>query len=308
MRYDYQTYQKEMNLSEQHIDFRVDYSNLKIYTEYNTKDIKYPVVLSSPHSGRCFPKEFLDNTCLSEQELRSSEDSYVDELILPASEQGIPMIAMNLPRTFIDVSRDKIEIDDSMYFNHPSPQKDIGSRRCRVGLGVIHRTISQTKNIYSGLISYDEVQERITNVYDVYHQRLKQLVDRCYRKFGFCLLIDCHSMPSQICSIMNEDKPIDFSLGTLFDESCPLSLSRRFYQTLEDSNYRVELNRPYSGGFITFNYCQPRKHIFSLQMEVNRNLYMYENTRKKRAQFQRISDSICDAIVDISKFLLDFKK
>ena len=295
-------------MSEKHIDFSVNYSRLKVFAEYNTKDIKYPVVLSSPHSGRYFPEEFLENTCLSERELRASEDSFVDDLILPASDLGLPMIAMNLPRTFVDVSRDKIELDDSMYFNHPSPQSGIGSRRCRVGLGVIHRTVAQTKNIYDGLISYYEVQERIKNVYDVYHKRLKQLVDKCSKKFGLCLLVDCHSMPSQICSIMNETKPIDFSLGTLFDESCPPELSQMFARILENKNYRVEFNRPYSGGFITFNYCQPRKNIFTLQIEVNRSLYMYENVYKKNQNFHKVSDDICSSLSSLSNFLLDFKK
>lgn len=297
-----------MNLPEKHIDFKVNYSRLKVFAEYNTKDPQYPVVLSSPHSGRCFPEEFLENSRLSEKELRASEDSFVDDLILPASEQGIPMIAMNLPRTFVDVSRDKIELDDSMYFNHPSPQTGIGSRRCRVGLGVIHRAVAQTKNIYAGLISYDEAQERIKNVYDVYHKKLKQLIDRCHKKFGLCLLIDCHSMPSQICGIMNEKKPIDFSLGTLFDESCPPELSQMFARILENNNYRVEFNRPYSGGFITFNYCQPRKNIFTLQMEVNRSLYMQESVYKKKQKFQKVSADVCGAITGLSKFLLDFKK
>ena len=127
---------------------------------------------------------------------------------------------MNIPRTFVDVNRDKIEIDEQMYFNAPQNPNSSGSRRCRVGLGVIHRIVSQSKNIYDGLISYDEAMERIKNVYDPYHKRLKQLVDKCVRKFGLCVLIDCHSMPSMICNIMNETRPLDFCLCTLFDESC----------------------------------------------------------------------------------------
>ena len=295
-------------MSEKHIDFIVDYNRIKVFEEYNTTECKYPVVLSSPHSGRCFPEEFLANSCLSEKDLRTSEDSYVDELIRPASDYGIPMIAMNYPRTFVDVNRDKIEIDDTMYFNHPAPQLDKGSRRCRVGLGIIHQVIHPKRNIYDGKISYYEVQERIKNVYDIYHQKLAKMVDNCYKKFGFCLLIDCHSMPSQICNLMNEDNPIDFSLGTLFDESCPNEFSRHFCSELETHNYRVEFNRPYSGGYIAFNYCQPRKNIYTLQIEVNRSLYMDENTREKNSNFQGVSNNMCDAITRLSKFLLDFKK
>ena len=295
-------------MPEKHIDFKVDYSRLTVYSEYNTQEMLYPLVLSSPHSGKMFPEEFLAHSRLSEKELRSSEDCFVDELVMPASDAGIPLIAMNLPRTFVDVSRDKIELDDSMYFNHPSPQTGIGSRRCRVGLGVIHRAVAQTNSSYDGLISYDEVQERIKNVYDVYHKRLKQLVDKCYKKFGLCVLVDCHSMPAQICGIMNEKKPIDFSLGTLFDESCPTDISSQLAQSLENYAYRVEFNRPYSGGFITFNYCQPRKNIYTLQIEMNRSLYMRENVYKKNPQFQKVSAQISDSLVSLGKFLLDFKK
>lgn len=295
-------------MAEKNIDFQVDYSQLKIFDEYNTKDFAYPLVLSSPHSGRIFPSEFLANVALSEKQLRISEDCYVDELVKYASDQGIPLLTMNLHRTFIDVNRDKIEIDDSMYFNHPSPQTGLGSRRCRVGLGVIHRAVYPNQNIYTGLISYDEVQERIKNVYDVYHKKLKQLVDRCVKKFGMCLLIDCHSMPGRICSIMNESKPIDFSMGTLFDESCPSEISAELSRILSQKDYRVEMNRPYAGGFITFNFCQPRKNIYTLQLEMNRSMYMNENVYKKTDGFQTLSETLGDSFSQLGKFLLDFKK
>ena len=159
-------------MAEKHIDFKVNYKKLPIFEEYNTKEMAYPIVLSSPHSGKLFPPEFLANSALSEDELRSSEDCFVDEIIIEASNAGIPMIAMNIPRTFVDVNRDKIEIDETMYFDRKKPQDLIGSRRCRVGLGVIHRIVSQNKPIYDGLISYKEAMERIKYVYDPYHLSL----------------------------------------------------------------------------------------------------------------------------------------
>ena len=56
-------------MAEKKIDFRVNYKKLNIFEEFNTKDIQFPVVLSSPHSGRDFPPEFLANSKLSEDEL-----------------------------------------------------------------------------------------------------------------------------------------------------------------------------------------------------------------------------------------------
>jgi len=294
-------------MSEKHLDFRIDYSKLKIFDEFNTKDFSYPIVLSSPHAGSVFPPEFLENTVLTEHELKVSEDCFVTELVRKASDAGIPLLSLNIPRTFIDVNRDKIELDDTMFFDAPQ-NKDLNSRRCRVGLGVLHRIVYPNKDIYDGLLSYEEAMERIENVYEPYHKRLKQLIDKCVRKFGFCFVIDCHSMPSMICNIMNESKMLDFCICNLFDESCPPEVSQKLYESLEKPDFRVEFNRPYAGAFITFNYCQPRKRIYTLQIEVNRSLYMDEQSYQKNKQFQMVAEHLSQSILDIGHFLLDFKK
>ena len=264
------------------------------------------MVLSVPHSGQTFPDEFLKAVKISLEELRSNEDTFVDELVKPASEAGIPMISMNIGRAFVDVNRDKIEIDPTMFFNHPQKDTPMG-RRCRVGLGVIHRISAQNNNIYDGLLNYEEVCERLKNVYDVYHKRLQQLVDKCVKKFGFCLLVDCHSMPSKICSIMNDGKNIEFCLGNLFEQSCPDDFANFLKNELEKRNYHTTFNCPYSGAFITFNFCQPRRKIFTLQVETNRSLYMEENSHKKINDFQKVSTDLSASLKALAQFLLDFK-
>lgn len=294
-------------MSEKILDFEVDYSKLKIFDEFNTKDIKFPVVLSSPHAGNKFPKEFLQNSALSEHELKISEDCFVTDLIKKASDEGIPLISLNIPRTFVDVNRDKIELDETMFYNAPKTQ-DINSRRCRVGLGVLHRIVYQNKEIYDGLLNYNEAQERIRNVYEPYHKRLKQLIDKCVRKFGFCLVVDCHSMPSMICNVMNESKPLDFCVCNLFGESCPDEISAKLYQAVQSDGFRVEYNRPYAGAYITFNYCQPRKKIYTIQLEINRAIYMDEKTYQKNTQFQDVASHISNSLISLAHFLLDFKK
>ncbi len=295
-------------MPDKHIDFKVDYSQLKVFNEYNTADPLYPVVLSSPHSGQVFPEEFLQAVKMPIEILRSNEDSFVDELMIPVSNLGIPLLAMNISRAFIDANRDKIEIDPKMYYNYPVRSELQGGIRCRVGLGVVHRINAQRENIYDGLLNYDEVADRIKNVYDVYHKRLQQLIDKTVRKFGFCFVLDCHSMPSKICSVMQENKPIDFCLGTLFDQSCPQEVSLFMKESLEAKGYRVAENCPYSGAFITFNYCQPRKSIYTMQLEMNRGLYMNENVYKKNTDFHKLSTDIRGSAEAWAKFLLDFKK
>ena len=115
-------------------------------------------------------------------------------------------------------------------------------------------------------------------------------------------------MPSKICSILDEKKPVDVCLGTLFGESCPEDFVKQIKQFFENFNYRVEQDRPYSGAFISFNFCQPRKKIYTLQMEINRAVYMDEEKQSKNAQFQSVADIISDAVAALGNFLLDFKK
>ncbi|MDR1026073.1 MAG: N-formylglutamate amidohydrolase [Lactobacillus sp.] len=294
-------------MKDKKIDFRVNYKNVHVLDEINTKDIRYPIILSSPHSGHFFPKEFYDNVKVDEKDLKVNEEWFVDELIEGAINQGFATLLMNVSRAFVDVNRDKIEIDPDMYFDYTNSDDCGGSRRCRVGYGVIHRILHNGRDIYDGKISYYEALDRIKNVYDEYHKKLSKLIDKTVKKFGYCFVLDCHSMPSKIGAMMLDDKPIDICLGTLFEQSCPNEMSDFFMNKFKEEGYNTLYNTPYSGAYITFNYCQPRKKVFTMQLEINRGLYMNEKTFKKNKQFQKISSDISKVIVDFSKFVLDFK-
>ena len=71
-------------MSDNHLDFKIDYKKIKIFDEANTDNIKYPLVLSVPHKGQFFPEEFLNATNLSQTQLRKNEDAFVDELVMEA--------------------------------------------------------------------------------------------------------------------------------------------------------------------------------------------------------------------------------
>ena len=287
-------------------DFKVDYSKIKVFEERGTKDIKYPLIVSVPHAGTVFPEECLPFIGVDVKKLRSNEDLFVNDIVLPLADEGIPFISMNVARSFIDVNRDKIELDAKMFYNYPKDKLIIENHRCRFGLGLIHRIDADSHPIYNGLLSYNEVQDRIKNVYDVYHKRLNQIINKCVKKFGGCMIIDCHSMPSKICNIIPLSDSMDFCIGDLFSQSCPQNMSNFIENTLKEKGYNVSLNVPYSGAFITFNYCQPRKKIYTLQLEINRGIYSQENLMEKTADFQRVSSDVCDLIGNFAKKMLDF--
>lgn len=289
-----------------HCNFKVDYKKLKIFEENKLENIKYPVIVSVPHAGTVFPYEFLNCTSRTIEELRSNEDLFVDCLVTPLMSEGIQVLSMNIARAFIDINRDRIELDAKMFYDYPKDKLIIENHRCRFGLGLIHRIDANNNPIYNGLLSYNEVQERIKNIYDAYHKKLNQMINQYIKKFGMCFLIDCHSMPSKICNIVPLSDDIDFCIGNLFSQSCPVQMSDFIENSLKQKGYNVSLNIPYSGAYITFNYCQPRKKVYTLQLEVNRALYSNENLLQKNGNFQSISEDICSVIVNFAKKMLDF--
>ncbi len=285
------------------LKIKIDYKKIKVFSEYNTEQIKYPLILSIPHSGTYFPAEFLKNVRFDEKNLRRNEDLLVDELLEGAVKGGLTTIKMEVTRMFIDLNRDRLELDPQMFYNYPDNKDILYDAHCRVGLGVVHRINYQRENIYDGLLDYNEVEERLKNLYDAYHNRLSQLIEKCIKKFGFCLLLDCHSMPSKICTIIDSRKGIDICLGNLFNQSCPAEFGDLLATQFWNNNYSVEFNCPYSGAYITFNYCQPRKKMYTLQLEINRGLYADENELKKSTDFYAVANDVSNAILAFAENL-----
>ena len=256
---------------------KINYKQMKIYEDFNIEKMEYPLILSIPHSGTYFPPEFLEQVNYDVDVLRHNEDLLVDKLLQNAIDNGIPTIKMLVSRVFIDLNRDRLELDPAMFKNYPKDKDILYDKHCRVGLGVVHRINYKREPIYKDLLDYHEVEKRLSNVYDVYHDRLQKIIAKCIKKFGFCLLLDCHSMPSKICSIIDDRSGIDICLGNLFSQSCPQDMSDFLAGQFWNKNYNVEFNCPYSGAFITFNYCQPRRKSYTLQLEINRSLYADED-------------------------------
>ena len=110
-------------------------------------------------------------------------------------------------------------------------------------------------------------------------------------------------MPSKICSIMDDNTKIDVCIGDLFSQSCPPYISDVLRLRLLNKGYEVLKNVPYSGAYTIFNYCQPRKKIWTLQLEVNRTLYANEEELTKNDNFEKVKADLCDAILHFAKSL-----
>ncbi len=253
-------------------------------------DRRVPMVFASPHSGNIYPASFVAQSALDPLTLRRSEDSHVDELFQAAPSCGAPLLRALFPRAYVDTNREPYELDPAM-FDTPLPDfVNAQSPRVSAGLGTIARVVANGAEIYRHKLSFSEAQERIERFYRPYHAELRRLVDETFARFGAVLLIDCHSMPS-IGGPTDQDtgaSRVDMVLGDCYGRSCAALVVAAADKTLSDLGYRVVRNTPYAGGYTTRHYGQPTLGRHTLQIEVNRRLYMNETTHEKSAGFARL--------------------
>ena len=262
-----------------------------------------PLVFSSPHSGAFYPPEFLAASRLPAPLLRSSEDVAVDVLFADAPKHGAPLLRCLYPRAYIDVNRDAGELDGKLFDPAP-PIANPRSLRVASGLGVIPRVVAEGQAIYSGKIPLSQGVARIDSIYRPYHAQLEALFDRAVQRFGVALLVDCHSMPSRMPTgdARKPYEPVqaDIVLGYRHGGSCDAGFFHRIHAILSSFGYRVARNRPYAGGYITEHYAAPARGRHTLQIEINRALYLDENTQQPHQGFERLQRNMARLIAEIA--------
>jgi len=254
---------------------------------HEPEDYRSPVVFNSPHSGRVYPRAFLEAAKLDLVTLRRSEDSFVDELMAGVVPRGNPLVRAHFPRCYVDVNREPYELDPRMFDGRLPSFANTRSMRVAGGLGTVARVVGDAQEIYHQRIPIDDALRRIEGLYKPYHRALRRLLTRVHADFGTAMLIDCHSMPSNAGT--KDDRPrADVVIGDRYGTSCVPILSEAVDEVFRELGYVVSRNKPYAGGFITEHYGNPAAGLHSVQIEINRALYMDERRFEKNAGFARL--------------------
>lgn len=257
-----------------------------------------PLVFSSPHSGRDYPDDFVASSRLDPRSLRRSEDSFVDDLFACAAEFGAPLLSARFPRAFCDPNREPYELDPAM-FSGPLPgYANTRSPRVAAGLGTIAKVVASGAEIYRAKLPVAEAERRVAHYYRPYHRRLQNLLDETRSLFGWALLVDCHSMPS-VGGPLDRDQGssrVDVVLGDCFGASCAPIITQVAEECFAGRGYRVVRNTPYAGGFTTRHYGRPASGCHTLQIEINRALYMDESLHAKTGGFATLAADVKDVV------------
>ena len=261
-----------------------------------------PLVFASPHSGRNYPTDFVAGSALDPVTLRRSEDSFVDELFAAAPEFGAPLLKALFPRAFVDLNREPFELDPAMFVDELPSYANSQSSRVAAGLGTIPKVVSSGREIYRAKLRFSEAIERINVYYRPYHRAVTALVQATVEQFGFCVLIDCHSMPS-VGGPLDPDAGrgrADFILGDGFGNACEDRVTATAERAIRAQGHSVIRNKPFAGGFTTRHYGKPSTGVHALQIEINRALYMDEYSIERRDTVHQLTRQMVDVIVALT--------
>lgn len=251
-----------------------------------------PVVLDSPHSGTDYPDDFAAAAPL--EALRQAEDAFVDELYAAGPRHGAVLIAARFPRSYIDANRSLLDIDTEL-LDAPWPGPATPSRKTQLGIGLVWRKLDTGAPIYDRKLTVAELRRRITEYHQPYQKAVKDAIDAAHAHFGAVWHINCHSMPA-VSSAISEEGPgkprADFVLGDRDGSTCDPAFTELVRAALADMGYDVKVNDPYKGVELVRAFSDPPAGRHSLQIEVNRRLYMDERTREKTAGFSRLARDI----------------
>ena len=266
-----------------------------------------PFVYASPHSGDHYPRPFVAASSLDPLTLRRSEDAFVDRLFAAAPAHGAPLIRARYARVYLDVNREPYELDPTMYDEPLPAHANTTSLRVAGGLGTIARIVAEGAEVYRGKLALAEIEARLDTIYRPYHQALGALLTETRAAFGHAVLIDCHSMPS-IGGPNDSDggrRRSDIVLGDRFGTTANSELVEWTRQAFREAGFVVARNNPYAGGFTTHHYGRPADGFHTLQVEINRALYMNETAITPNDDFDRVAAGLSQVVARLAEYRLE---
>lgn len=256
-----------------------------------------PLVFDSPHSGLLCPEDF--QYACRQNDLYHDVDRYIEDLFSSAPHEGAALLYTDIIRSYIDLNRAVDDIDPSLLAS-PWPFGEINpTPRSHAGIGLIRRLVKPGIPLYDRFLSASEIKHRIEHYYHPYHEALETLLDDAHYAFGQVWHINCHSMSSRsaipkrpIGLHGNRGKAVDFCLGDRDGTTCSRDFMYRLRTFIKSLGYTVTVNDPFKGVEIIERTSDPSRGRHSVQIEINKALYMNEKTFEKLKHYDSFKNDV----------------
>lgn len=257
-----------------------------------------PIVVDVPHAGEWIPEQVEEEMVVRDRLLRRDLDLYVDRFWRDAPDRGATLIASNVSRYVVDLNRAPDDVSAEAVEGMTKKYKE-GYYQER---GVVWRETTGGMPVMAEPLDRESFERRLDAFYHPYHEALAEEIERVRREFGHCILVDGHSMPSTGREGHSDPgrRRADIVPGDVDGTACAKTVRWTVEQHYRDRGYSVRSNDPYKGGWITRHYGEPEKGVHAIQIEVNRDLYMDEESFEiKKEGMEKLREACADILEEL---------
>jgi N-formylglutamate amidohydrolase len=246
-----------------------------------------PVVVEIAHSGLDMPAHYLAPLAAPARALARDADLFVDGLYEDAPAEGASVLVARTSRYAIDVNRADTDVDSEV----------VEGERSDVLLhhGLVWRTTSDGEPALARRLTRAELDERLDRIWRPYHRALSSMIEARRKRFGLCVVLAAHSMPSTERAGGNGRSPggptrprADVVPGTRGRRSAAPKYIDAVEALATARGWTVRHDEPYAGGFTTQHYGRPAEGVHVVQVELARRLYLDEATLRPAPAFGQV--------------------
>ena len=229
---------------------------------FEVKQAGSPLVISVPHDGALIPDDILKE--MNPAILNSTDRDYLIGEVFDFNGIEYSKIQANYSRHVIDLNR-------------PADGKALYKGQTETELCPTSTFDFEPIYTVGKLPNQVEIQRRIDLYWQPYHDRLAQLIQTAKAKFGFCLLIDAHSIDDEVPRFFEGRLP-DINVGTYAGKSCSSQLESILITELAaQKDFNFVSNGRFKGGYITRHYGRPESNIHAIQLEHAKSSYLNQH-------------------------------
>jgi len=237
----------------------------------------HPFIIHIPHASARIPFKdgYVADDRVIEDEIKKLTDWFTDDLFCFPEMENIEIVA-DFSRVFCDVERFENDDDEPM---------------AKKGMGVLYASADDGRDLRH--VTPELKNTILSAYYHPHHQRLTNAVTQQLETTGQAIIIDAHSF-SSTPFIRDDDQTSnrpDFCIGT-----DPFHTPEEWIGLFEDyfrgKGHSLAINSPYAGTIVPLCYYGKDARVKSIMLEVNRKLYMDENTHEKLASFAKMQETI----------------
>jgi len=262
-----------------------------LFLRYEPIGEAVPLVVDVSRSGREYPKEF--RSPLPFTTVHDNVSMYVEDIWGSAPGVGATLLYCAFPNTWIDVNRSETDLDPSV-IEGEWPTALAPTQRTLEGLGLIKTKARYGEPFQERKLTVAEIEERLNRYYRPYHGELKRIADTLHARYGVLRQISCHCM-SAVGAPTHPDagrERADFCVSDLKGETASKEAMELVVETLRSFGYSVSVNDPYIGNELIRRIGDPSRGIDSIQVEINKKLFMDTKTFRATEQLSRVKADV----------------